>query len=81
MSVKSEISKTKKVFTNDIYSEVEANYLADVIRKKIERNKSMPIIELAGIFKKGVRTLETLMNDLLLTKAWEKIKDHYKEPK
>jgi hypothetical protein len=65
----------------DIYSEMEAKYLADVIRKKIERNKSMPTTELAGIFNKGVRTLETLLNDLLLTKAWQKIKDHYKEPK
>jgi hypothetical protein len=81
VSVKSEISKSKKVFTNDIYSEMEATYLADVIRKKIERNKSMPTIELAGIFKKALRTLETLINDLLLGKAWDKIKDHYKEPK
>jgi hypothetical protein len=65
----------------DIYTEMEATYLASVIKMKIDRNKTMPVNELAGIFKKGLRTLGKLMDELLLTKAWESIKDHYKEPK
>lgn len=60
---------------------MEVTYLANLIKKKIDRNKTMPITELAGIFKKGLRTIEKLMKDLLLQKAWETIKDHYKETK
>ncbi len=60
---------------------MEVTYLANLIKKKIDRNKTMPIVELAGIFKKGLRTIEKLMKELLLQKAWETIKDHYKETK
>jgi hypothetical protein len=82
VSIKSEIAKSKKdVISNEIYSETEVTYLANLIKKKIDRNKTMPIVELAGIFKKGLRTIEKLMKDLLLQKAWETIKDHYKETK
>lgn len=82
MSIKSEIAKSKKdVISDEIYSETEVTYLANLIKKKIDRNKTMPIVELAGIFKKGLRTIEKLMKDLLLQKAWETIKDHYKETK
>jgi hypothetical protein len=82
VSIKSEIAKSKKdVLSDEIYSEMEVTYLANLIKKKIDRNKTMPITELAGIFKKGLRTIEKLMKDLLLQKAWETIKDHYKETK
>ena len=82
VSIKSEISKSKKdVISDEIYSEMEVTYLANLIKKKIDRNKTMPIAELAGIFKKGLRTIEKLMKELLLQKAWETIKDHYKETK
>jgi hypothetical protein len=82
VSIKSEIAKSKKdVISDEIYSETEVTYLANLIKKKIDRNKTMPIVELAGIFKKGLRTIEKLMKDLLLQKAWETIKDHYKETK
>jgi hypothetical protein len=60
---------------------MEVTYLANLIKKKIDRNNTMPIVELAGIFKKGLRTIEKLMKELLLQKAWETIKDHYKETK
>ena len=67
MSIKSEIAKSKKdVISDEIYSETEVTYLANLIKKKIDRNKTMPIVELAGIFKKGLRTIEKLMKDLLL---------------
>lgn len=67
MSIKSEIAKSKKdVTSDDIYSEMEVTYLANLIKKKIDRNKTMPIAELAGIFNKGLRTIEKLMKELLL---------------
>jgi hypothetical protein len=82
VSIKSEIAKSKKdVLSDEIYYETEVTYLANLIKKKIDRNKTMPVAELAGIFKKGLRTIEKLMKDLLLQKAWETIKDHYKETK
>ena len=58
VSIKSEIAKSKKdVISDEIYSETEVTYLANLIKKKIDRNKTMPIVELAGIFKKGLRTI------------------------
>jgi hypothetical protein len=61
----------------DIYSEMEVTYLANLIKKKIERNKTLPVQELHSIHKKGLRTLDFLMKELLLSKLFGALRQHY----
>jgi hypothetical protein len=41
-----------------MYNELEVAYLASVIKKKIERNKTIPLAELSTIFRRGIKTLK-----------------------
>lgn len=64
-----------------MYNELEVAYLASVIKKKIERNKTIPLAELSTIFRRGIKTLKLQMSELLLSKAFDAVQDHYKESK
>jgi hypothetical protein len=66
-----------KTLGPDIYSEIEVTYLADLIKKKIERNKTLPVHELHAIHRKGLRTLDFLMQELLLSKLFGALRQHY----
>jgi hypothetical protein len=66
-----------KTLGPDIYSEIEVTYLADLIKKKIERNKTLPVHELHAIHRKSLRTLDFLMQDLLLSKLFGALRQHY----
>jgi hypothetical protein len=58
---------------------MEVTYLANLIKKKIDRNKTMPVTELAGILRKGMRTLDHQMKELLLSKFFDALRWHYEE--
>ncbi len=58
---------------------MEVTYLANLIKKKIDRNKTLPVAELTEILKKGMRTLEHQMCELLLSKLFDALRWHYEE--
>lgn len=58
---------------------MEVTYLANLIKKKIDRSKTLPVVELTGIIRKGMRTLEHQMSELLLSKLFDALKWHYEE--
>lgn len=52
--------------SDDIYDEMEVNYLSSLLQKKLYEHDIVPESELHDITQKSLRTLKNLMNILLL---------------